>query len=127
MNNLEFINICIIVVLILLIAILIYFKNVFNGSKTLWNSLFIFLTIYLFIIIPFSLTLYYKYKVRDFTDEYGIVNVEIMSSEQEYFFNELINDTGRNFSIITGFVVSIIISVLYMIISELIYGIRRKL
>ena len=101
-----------IISLIGLFAILFYRKNLFAKNKLLWISITVFLIIYLYFVGSATYeTVYYQWNLNRYDlDKDGMFGGREITEEQKEAMRKLTNDTGRNFSFITGFVFALIIS-----------------
>ena len=112
------------------IAAGIYYVS--KSSK--WNpsnlrlALINFIIIYLLIIISVCVyDIYLKYKVSTFDlDGDGFFTSEEWTPEYAKYSSRLVNDVGRNFAPITGFVFSFLHSILFFVILTLYRIIKRK-
>ena len=85
-----------------------------------------FLTIYLLIIISVLVyDLYLTYKVSTF-DLDGFFTTEEWTPEYAKYSGKLVNDLGRNFAPITGFITSFLYSIFFFIVLTLGKIIKRK-
>lgn len=97
-----------------IILILIFYEKLLLGSrKWLWIGMLIFFFIYGFIVgVALYDDLYYQWDLERYDlNQDGIFSIDEQTPEQEAASFKLINDTGRNFSIITGFILAMMFSV----------------
>lgn len=111
-----------------LLIILIYRKRLFSKSKLFWTSLTVFLVLYLFIVSSATYDdIYYQWDLSRYDlDKDGMFGGEEITKQQEEAMIKLTNDTGRNFSFITGFVFALIISTAVYISGRLILKLKRQ-
>ena len=111
-----------------LLIILIYRKRLFSKSKLFWTSLTVFLVLYLFIVSSATNDdIYYQWDLSRYDlDKDGMFGGEEITKQQEEAMIKLTNDTGRNFSFITGFVFALIISTAVYISGRLILKLKRQ-
>jgi len=88
-------------------------KKLFKKDKLFWLSISIFLVIYFYIVGGATfLDIYYQWDLNRYDlDQDGFFGGAEITAEQEEAMRKLINDTGRNFSFITGFVFAALVSV----------------
>ena len=102
--------------LIGLAMILFYRKRLFSKNKLLWISITLFLVLYLVIVGNATLdAIFYHWDLNRYDlDKNGMFSGIEITEEQNQAMKKLTNDTGRNFSFITGFIfASIIATVVY--------------
>lgn len=106
--------------LIATILILIFRRTLFIQNKTLWIGILIFFIIY-GIIVGGALCedLYLSNKVYELKNSDGEIEYEMFNLQQKHYYDRYINDTGRNFSIITGLIFSGGITIFYFLVSVL--------
>lgn len=115
----------------ILILILIFYrrKQLFKKGKRkwFWISLTVFFIVYFLIVggaaysdISFKLTL----RKFDLNGD-GIFNGDEITTEQRKAMRNVISDTGRNFSVITGFIFSGIIAFFVFIIGKIMEFIKK--
>ncbi|WP_083380526.1 hypothetical protein [Flavobacterium frigoris] len=96
--------------------ILFYRKRLFSKNKLLWISITVFLVLYLVIVGNATLdAIFYHWDLNRYDlDKNGMFSGIEITEEQNQAMKKLTNDTGRNFSFITGFIfASIIATVAY--------------
>lgn len=103
-------------------------KFLFLKNRLLWTSISIFLCLYLLIVGTATYDdIYYQWNLNHYDlDNNGIFSGKELTKEQNEAMTKLTNDTGRNFSFITGFIFSFIISLTIFILGRILNGIRRK-
>jgi len=92
---------------------LIFLKRKYLHGKTTkwaWMSVTLFLIIYATILgIATSLDIYYQWNLNNFDlNKDGFFSGKEITEAQKIAMNKLVNDTGRNFSIIIGFLFALI-------------------
>lgn len=109
----------------------IYFASKFSkwNPSNLRLALINFVIIYLLIIISvFVYDIYLKYKVSTFDlDGDGFFTSEEWTPEYAKYSSRLVNDVGRNFAPVTGFIFSFLHSILFFVILTLYRIIKRKI
>ena len=112
------------------IAAGIYYVSKFSkrNPSDLRLALINFVIIYLLIIISVCLyDIYLKYKVSTFDlDGDGFFTSEEWTPEYAKYSSRLVNDVGRNFAPVTGFIFSFLHSILFFVILTLYRIIKRK-
>lgn len=112
------------------IAAGIYYVSKFSkqNPSNLRLALINFVIIYLLIIISVCVyDIYLKYKVSTFDlDGDGFFTSEEWTPEYAKYSSRLVNDVGRNFAPITGFVFSFLHSIIFLVILTLCRMIKRK-
>ena len=112
------------------IAVGIYYASKFSkwNPSSLRLAFMNFVTIYLFIIISVLVyDIYLTYKVSTFDlDGDGFFTTEESTPEYAKYSGRLVNDVGRNFAPITGFVFSFLHSILFFVVLTLGKIIKRK-
>lgn len=110
------------------IVILIFRKKIINRNKALWYSLASFFIFYLFIVgIATFYSIYYQWNLNNFDlDHDGFFSGSEINKNQQLAMKRLINDTGRNFSFITGLVVSGILSFFTYLLFNLLKAKKKK-
>ena len=97
-----------------LVTILLSRKRFFerDNGKLIWITAIVFLTVYLFIVGQATyVDIYCQWDVNKYDlDMDGIFSERETTKEQEAAMQRLTNDTGRNFSVITGLAFSTVIS-----------------
>lgn len=100
--------------LVLLMVILIFSKRIFTSSnkKSLWVAIISFLLIYIIILGSAIFDdIYCQWDLNKYDlNMNGIFEDNEINPEQEAAFQRLINDTGRNFAIFTGLIISVVLS-----------------
>jgi hypothetical protein len=109
-----------------LVVIFIYRKRLFSKNKLFWTCVTVFLVLYVCIVGGATYyDLFYQWNLNRYDlNKDGMFGVEEMTTEQEEAMRKLTNDTGRNFSFITGFLFAAIISTMVYIIGRL--TLKRK-
>lgn len=104
-----------------LLTIIINCKKLFSKNKILWISITTFLILYLFIVGTSSFeAIYYQWDLNQYDlDKDGMFGSTEITDAQNEAMRKLISDTGRNFSFITGFIFSFIISTFVYILGRL--------
>ena len=112
------------------IAVGIYYASKFSkqNPSNLRLALINFVIIYLLIIISvFVYDIYLKYKVSTFDlDGDGFFTSEEWTPEYAKYSSRLVNDVGRNFAPVTGFIFSFLHSILFLVILTLCRIIKKK-
>ena len=112
------------------IAAGIYFASIFSkrNPSNLKLALINFIIIYLLIIISVCVyDIYLEYKVSTFDlDGDGFFTSEEWTPEYAKYSSRLVNDLGRNFAPVTGFIFSFLHSILFLVILTLCRIIKRK-
>jgi len=95
-----------------LLAILLFRNKLFKKNKILWIAITVFLVFYLFIVGGATYDdIYYQWDLNRYDlNQDGIFSGEEITEAQKEAMNRLINDVGRNFSFVMGFIFSFIIS-----------------
>lgn len=95
-----------------LMVILNYRKRLFAKNKLLWTSLTVFFILYHFIVGSATFNdIYCQWDLNRYDlDQNGMFSGAEVTTEQKVAMRKLTNDTGRNFSFITGFIFASIIS-----------------
>ena len=108
--------------ILLLLIIAIRGKKIFRKTnrKSLWISIIFFLLIYSLIVGSAMFDdIYYQWDVNKYDlNMNGIFESNEINSSQQDAYQRLINDTGRNFSFLTGLIFSGIISLTVYIIGK---------
>jgi hypothetical protein len=116
-----------IICLIGLGAILLFRKKLFPKNKLFWISITVFLILYFLIVGSAAFDdIYYQWSLNRYDlDRDGVFGGAEITPEQNEAMRMLTNDTGRNFSFITGFVCSLIISTVVYITGWVISKLKR--
>lgn len=95
-----------------LLTIIINRKKLFLKNKILWVSITTFLILYLFIVGTSAYdAIYYQLDLNQYDlDKDGMFGGKEITDAQNEAMKKLTNDTGRNFSLVTGFIFSFIVS-----------------
>ncbi len=111
-----------------LVIILIYRNRLFSKKKLFWTSLTIFLVLYLFIVGSATFDdIYYQWDLNRYDlDKDGMFGGVEITDEQNEAMRKLTNDTGRNFSFITGFIFALFISTAVYISGRVILKLKRQ-
>ena len=111
-----------------LALILIYRKRLFSKNKLFWASLTVFLVLYLFIVGSTTFDdIYYQWNLNRFDlNKDGMFGGVEITDEQNEAMRKLTNDTGRNFSFITGFIFALFISTAVYISGRIILKLKRQ-
>ena len=104
-----------------LLTIIINRKKLFSKNKILWISITTFLILYLFIVGTSTFeAIYYQWDLNQYDlDKDGMFGSTEITDAQNEAMRKLISDTGRNFSFITGFIFSFIISTFVYILGQI--------
>ncbi|WP_330442914.1 hypothetical protein [Flavobacterium sp. C4GT6] len=92
-------------------------KKLLARNKVFWIAAIAFFTIYLFIVgSALYDTYYYEWSLNQYDlNKDGIFSGNEINEDQKKAMQNLINDSGRNFSFITGFIFALIVSsVIYL-------------
>ena len=110
-----------------LLIILFNRKNLFSKNRILWISITTFLILYLFIVGSSTYDdIYYQWDLNRYDlDKDGMFGGAEITEAQKEAMNKLINDTGRNFSFITGFIFAFIISTFVYILGRIILKLKK--
>jgi hypothetical protein len=102
-----------IICLVGLLTLLLNRKKLFSKNRVLWKSVTVFLIIYLFFVGTATYdAIYYAWDLHRYDlDKDGMFTGAEITDESEEAMSRLINDTGRNFTFITGFIFASIISI----------------
>ncbi len=102
-------------------TIIINRKKLFSKNKILWISIITFLILYLFIVGTSTFeAIYYQWDLNQYDlDKDGMFGSTEITDAQNEAMRKLISDTGRNFSFITGFIFSFIISTFVYILGQI--------
>ena len=106
--------------ILLAISIMVFgirFKKI--KRKSIWIGLITFFAIYLLIVggaLIEDINIQKELATFDINQD-GLYSIKEQTNEQKMIFNRLVNDTGRNFSVFTGFFVAIILSLVAFFIS----------
>jgi len=116
-----------IICIIGLLAILVYRKRLFTSNKLFWISFTVFLVIYLLIVGGATYDdIYYQWDLNRYDlNKDGMFGGNELTDEQNEAMRKLTSDTGRNFSFVTGFVFSLIISTAVYISGRVIIKLKR--
>jgi hypothetical protein len=108
-------------------TILIYRKRLLSKNKLLWISILVFLVLYLFIVGGATYdAIYFQWDLNRYDlDKDGMFGGAEITAEQNEAMRKLSNDTGRNFSFITGFVFALVISLVVYISVRVFVGLKR--
>ncbi len=111
-----------------LLAIILKWKTLFVRNKLLWSSITIFLCLYLFIVGTATFdSIYYQWDLNRYDlDKNGMFGGKELTYEQNEAMRKLTNDTGRNFSFITGFIFAFVISTTVYICGLILKRVRRN-
>ncbi|HOF16604.1 MAG TPA: hypothetical protein PLF32_06520 [Bacteroidales bacterium] len=97
-----------------LMTIILLRKKLFTNrrNKIFWISVIVFLSCYAFLVGGATyIDMYYQWDLNRYDlDKDGFFGGQEITKEQEAAMSKVINDTGRNFSFITGFIFSFFIS-----------------
>ena len=107
---------CLICIIVLCI-ICFNLKKLLVKNKVFWIAAITFFTIYLFIAgSALYDTYYYEWSLNQYDlNKDGIFSGNEINEDQKKAMQNLINDSGRNFSFITGFIFALIVSsVIYL-------------
>jgi hypothetical protein len=107
-----------IISLVGLLVILFYRKKLFVKNRLFWICITIFLIVYLYFVGTATYeSIYFQWDLNKFDlNQDGMFSGDEITTEQKKAMNNLISDTGRNFSFITGFIFSLFISTIVYII-----------
>jgi hypothetical protein len=101
------------IISIMALGTIFYFrKKLFSKRKVLWTSLTVFFVLYL-LMVGSALydDIYYQWDVNRYDlNKDGLFNGVEITNEQNLAMQKLINDVGRNFSFITGFVFAVAVA-----------------
>lgn len=97
-----------VIVCLIGLSMIIFYYRTLKNSRLFWNSLIVFLIIYLLIVGKVTYdTIYYQWNLNRFDlNNDGIFSGTEITNDQKEAMRRLTNDTGRNLSIISGFVFS---------------------
>lgn len=111
-----------------LMTIFLKRKTLFVKNKLLWTSITIFLCLYLLIVGTATFdSIYYQWDLNQYDlDKDRMFGGKELTNEQNEAMRKLTNDTGRNFSFITGFIFALIISLAAYICGVIIKRITKK-
>ncbi|MFA7446533.1 MAG: hypothetical protein WCY89_11350 [Flavobacteriaceae bacterium] len=101
-----------------LVMIFVFRKKLLARNRLFWISAMVFLILYLLIVGGALYNdIYYQYEANRLDlNKDGLFSKNEMTDELNEIMTSLNNDTGRNFSFITGFIFAFIIStVVYMV------------
>lgn len=100
----------------------------FSENKLLWTCVKLFLVCNLLIVGSATFDdIYYQWDLNRYDlDKDGFLGGTELTDEQNEAVRKLINDTGRNFSFITGFIFASIISILVHILGGLILKLKKN-
>jgi hypothetical protein len=110
------------IISIMALGTIFYFrKKLFSKRKLLWTSLTVFFVVYLFVVgSAIYDDIYYQWNVNRYDlNKDGLFNGEEITNEQNLAMQKLINDVGRNFSFVTGFILAVAVSGAVYIIGQL--------
>jgi hypothetical protein len=111
------------------LGIIIFFsKKIFSKNALFWSSVTVFLVLYLIIVGSATFdAIYYQWDLNRYDlDKDGMFGGIEMTDEQNEAMRKLTNDTGRNFSFITGFVFALVISVVVYGLGRAIIMLRKR-
>ncbi|MEO5776282.1 MAG: hypothetical protein ABIQ27_05220 [Flavobacterium sp.] len=110
-----------------LVRIVVNRKSLFAKNKLLWKSIMLFLVLYLLITGKAAFEdIYYQFDLNRYDlDKDGTFGGIERTKEQEEAMFRLTNDVGRNFSFITGFIFSTLISSIFYGFGVVIRGIKK--
>ncbi len=93
-------------------TILYFRQRLFSKNKGLWTSVTVFLIAYLFIVGSSTYDdIYYQWDLNRYDlNKDGLFSGHEITEDQKAAMQRLINDVGRNFSFITGFIFATVIS-----------------
>ncbi|MFK7900368.1 MAG: hypothetical protein AB8B61_06390 [Cyclobacteriaceae bacterium] len=115
--------------ILVLVILFVKRKRIFKSrtKKWLWVSVTIFFLFYLFIVGGATYSdIYAQWNLNQFDlDKDGFFGGNEITPEQEKAMRNLISDTGRSFSFITGLIFSGIIASFVFIIGRLIERIKK--
>ena len=97
---------------IALLAILLFRNKLFSKNRILWIAITVFFAFYLLIVGGATYDdIYYQWNLNRYDlDHDGIFSGQEITRESKEAMKRLTNDVGRNFSFITGFICSLILS-----------------
>ena len=106
-----------------LIVILFNHKKLFGRNKVAWISVTVFLVLYLLIVGRATYDdIHYQFEMNRLDlDKDGLFGQNEMTKEFNNVMSNVSNDTGRNFSFITGFFFALIISIAVYVLGRLLY------
>lgn len=107
-----------------LLAILLCRKKLFRKNRILWTTITVFLVCYLFIVGGATYDdIYYQWDLNRYDlNKDGLFGGAEVTKDMEEAMAKLTNDTGRNFSFITGFIFAFLISTVVYILGRLLYN-----
>jgi hypothetical protein len=102
-------------------VLLFYRKKLFPKNKVFWGSITVFLVLYLLIVAGATYDdIYYQWDLNRYDlNKDGIFSGQEITQEQKNAMERLTNDVGRNFSFITGFIFTLIISSMVYVVGLL--------
>lgn len=111
-----------------LLTIILRRRILFARNKLLWTSITIFLCLYLLVVGTATFdSIYYQWDLNRYDlDKDGMFGGKELTYEQNEAMRKLTNDTGRNFSFITGFIFAFVISTTVYICGVIIKRITRQ-
>ena len=113
-----------------LVTILLLRKRFFtrDNGKLIWITAIVFLTVYLFIVGQATyVDIYCQWDVNKYDlDMDGFFSERETTKEQEAAMQRLTNDTGRNFSVITGLGFSTFISVATYFMATIYFRLQKS-
>lgn len=117
-----------IICLLGLLAITFNRRKLFSKNRLLWISITIFLILYLFIVGTSTYdAIYYQWDLNRYDlDKDGMFGGAEITDAQKVAMSKLINDTGRNFSFITGFIFALLISTIVYIIGQIMLKLKNN-
>lgn len=106
-----------------LIVILFKRKKLFGRNKVVWISVTVFLVLYLLIVGGATYDdIHYQFEMNRLDlDKDGLFSQNEMTKEFNNVMSNVSNDTGRNFSFITGFFFALIISIVVYVLGRLLF------
>lgn len=115
---------------IVLLIVFIIQKNLFCSVKKrrLWTSVIVFLVFYLFIVGGATCTdIYYQWDLNRYDlNKDGLFSGNEITKEQQEAMQRLTNDTGRNFSFITGLLFAFPISLMTYLIGHIYTRLKER-
>ncbi len=114
--------------MIALTAIIFNRKKLFSKNKPLWTSITTFLVLYLLVVGTATfLEIYYQWDLNRYDlDKDGIFAGAEITDAQDEAMRRLTNDTGRNFSLITGFFFASIVSAAVYLLAGIVFRLKKQ-
>lgn len=115
------------VTLAMLIWTLIIKNRSFKKNPLTWICIIIFLLLYLLVVGSAAYDdIYYQIKLNEYDlNQDGLFSGDEVTDDMKEAMHHLVSDTGRNFSFITGFISSGIVTLSIYIIGKTIILIRK--